>query len=97
MRLTLLLQLTKTVCLTTADRSRWPFRSIEWNDAVSKIHQYLPSSCHFVLPDLPGVVTPEMKNEFLDAVPKEKGFKQLQLVGIRYNLFPTCKSIQIIY
>lgn len=42
----------------------WTFQTVEWSRKVASVHSELSCATHFVLPDLPGVISKELQREF---------------------------------
>lgn len=46
----------------------WTFQTVEWSRKVASVHSDLRhAATHFVLPNLPGIITPDLESEFHQA------------------------------
>lgn len=54
----------------TPNWSHWTFQTVEWGRKTSSVHSFIPHATHFVLPDLPNILTPDIRNDFYKAIDK---------------------------
>ena len=50
-----------------ASAPHWTFQTVEWSRKVASVHHQIQHHSHFVLPSLPGVITPPLQDEYFGA------------------------------